>query len=116
MFSSSHPSLVVPMHHEARAQAVPGGRRPPFVLFRQTIFEKIDLAETNRFRPKIVKIRAILAIFQSFEDFRDFRFGRFGIPFGSIDIASEGRGGLPCFSSRMSLQKQCFQCFQYVLL
>ena len=26
-------------------------------------------------------------------NFPSFRFGRFGIPFGSIDIASEGRGG-----------------------
>ena len=28
-------------------------------------------------------------------NFPFFRFGRFGIPFGSIDIASEGRGGPP---------------------
>ena len=29
-------------------------------------------------------------------NFPSFRFGRFGIPFGSIDIASEGRGGPLC--------------------
>ena len=51
--------------------------------------------QKDRFRPKIVKTRAILAIFRPFEDFCDFRFGRFGIAFGSIDMASKGRGGPP---------------------
>ena len=62
-------------------------------------FSKDRLRRDDRFRPKIVQIRAILAIFRPFEDFCDFRFGRFGIAFGSIDMASEGRGGPPWYSA-----------------
>ena len=66
------------------------------VIFRSfKNFSKDRSRRDDRFRPKIVQIRAILAIFRPFEDFCDFRFGRFGIAFGSIDMASEGRGGPP---------------------
>ena len=57
-------------------------------------FSKDRLRRDDRFCPKIVKIRAILAIFRPFENFCEFRFDRFDIPFDSIDIASEGHGGL----------------------
>ena len=67
------------------------------IIFRSfENFSKDRSRRDDRFRPKIVQIRAILAIFRPFEDFCDFRFGRFGIAFGSIDMASEGRGGPPC--------------------
>ena len=69
------------------------------------IFRSFEIFSNFRWRrcdsngPKIIKIRAILAIFWSFEDFCDFRFDRFDIPFDSIDIVSEGRGGPPCCGS-----------------
>ena len=50
----------------------------------------------DRFRQKIVKIRAILAIFRPFEDFGDFRFDRFDIFFDSIDTEPNDRWGPPC--------------------
>ena len=66
------------------------------IIFRSfETFSKDRSRRDDRFRPKIVQIRAILAIFRPFEYFCDFRFGRFGIAFGSIDMASEGRGGPP---------------------
>ena len=43
------------------------GRSKVFGCEKNRIFENVDLAKTNRFRPKIVKIRAILAIFRPFE-------------------------------------------------
>ena len=36
------------------------------------------------------------SVFSHFEVGEPFRFGRFGIPFGSIDIGSEGRAGPLC--------------------
>ena len=67
------------------------------IIFRSfENFWKDRLRRDDRFRPKIVKIRAILAIFRPFENFCEFRFDRFDIPFDSIDIASEGHGGPPC--------------------
>ena len=45
-------------------------------------------------------------------NFPSFRFGRFGIPFGSIDIASEGRGGPLWLMSQFSiLQKPYINFF-----
>ena len=51
----------------------------------------ISRAMPSSKRARIIKIQGILAFFWLFEDFCDFRFVRFGIPFDSIDIASEGR-------------------------
>ena len=66
------------------------------VIFRPfENFSKDRVCRDDRFRPKIIKIRAILAIFRPFENFCEFRFDRFDIPFDSIDIASEGHGGPP---------------------
>ena len=75
------------------------------IIFRSfENFWKDRLRRDDRFRPKIVKIRAILAIFRPFENFCEFRFDRFDIPFDSIDIATEGHGGPPC--RMMSSQSQ----------
>ena len=66
------------------------------IIFRSfEIFEKIGLRRDDRFRSKIVKIRAILVMFRGSENVCEFRFDRFDIPFDSIDIASEGHGGPP---------------------
>ena len=64
-------------------------------VFVRSKISKDRLRREDRFRPKIVKIRAILAIFRPFENFCEFRFDRFDIPFDSIDIATEGHGGPP---------------------
>ena len=72
------------------------------IIFRSfENFWKDRLRRDDRFRPKIVKIRAILAIFRPFENFCEFRFDRFDIPFDSIDIASEGHGGPPCWQHQL---------------
>ena len=67
------------------------------IIFRSLAkFLKNRSRRDDRFRQKIVKIRATLAIFRLFEDFGDFRFDRFDIFFDSIDTEPNDRWGPPC--------------------
>ena len=67
------------------------------IIFRSLAkFLKNRSWRDDRFRQKIVKIRAILAIFRPFENFGDFRFDRFDIFFDSIDTEPNDCWGPPC--------------------